>query len=135
MFAAAHPEARVWILQDYDHVEAFAHPEYEERLRSFSRSSEKRPPRGEADSVQASLPHAENLWPGYRSSIRARRSGSVKSFATMKAPASSSLSGSWVEAMPTVGMPAPTAEAMPETESSKARASPGSAPSFFRAAR
>ncbi len=35
MFAAAHPEARVWILQDYDHVEAFAHPEYEERLRSF----------------------------------------------------------------------------------------------------
>jgi uncharacterized protein len=38
MFAAAHPEARVWILQDYDHVEAFAHPEYEERLRSFLRS-------------------------------------------------------------------------------------------------
>ena len=35
MFAAAHPEARVWILQDYDHVEAFPHPEYEERLRSF----------------------------------------------------------------------------------------------------
>ena len=35
MFAAAHPKARVWILQDYDHVEAFAHPEYEERLRSF----------------------------------------------------------------------------------------------------
>ena len=38
MFAAAHPDARVWILQDYDHVEAFAHPEYEERLRSFLRS-------------------------------------------------------------------------------------------------
>lgn len=37
MFAAAHPQARVWILQDYDHVEAFAHPEYEERLRSFLR--------------------------------------------------------------------------------------------------
>lgn len=35
MFAAAHPEARVWILQDYAHVEAFAHPEYEGRLRSF----------------------------------------------------------------------------------------------------
>jgi hypothetical protein len=38
MFAAAHPDARVWILQDYDHVEAFAHPEYRERLRSFLRS-------------------------------------------------------------------------------------------------
>lgn len=37
MFAAAHPDARVWILQDYEHVEAFAHPEYEERLRSFLR--------------------------------------------------------------------------------------------------
>ena len=38
MFAAAHPDARVWILQEYEHVEAFAHPEYEERLRSFIRS-------------------------------------------------------------------------------------------------
>jgi uncharacterized protein len=38
MFAAAHPDARVWILQDYDHVEAFAHPEYKERLRSFLRA-------------------------------------------------------------------------------------------------
>ena len=37
MFAAAHPDARLWILQGYDHVEAFAHPEYEERLRSFLR--------------------------------------------------------------------------------------------------
>lgn len=37
MFAAAHPGARVWILDDYDHVEALAHPEYEERLRSFLR--------------------------------------------------------------------------------------------------
>ena len=37
MFAAAHPEARVWILHDYAHVEAFSHPEYEERLRSFLR--------------------------------------------------------------------------------------------------
>ena len=35
MLAAAHPEAWVWILEGYDHVEAFAHPEYEERLRSF----------------------------------------------------------------------------------------------------
>ena len=39
MFAAAHPEARIWILQDHDHVEAFTHPEYEERLRSFLRES------------------------------------------------------------------------------------------------
>ncbi len=38
MFAAAHPDARVWILHDHDHVEAFAHPEYGERLRSFLRS-------------------------------------------------------------------------------------------------
>ena len=37
MFAAAHPDARVWILQGYDHVEAFAHPEYKQRLRSFLR--------------------------------------------------------------------------------------------------
>jgi uncharacterized protein len=45
MFAAAHPDARVWILQDYDHVEAFAHPEYEERLRSFlgTITTERRP--------------------------------------------------------------------------------------------
>ena len=44
-FAAAHPDARVWILQDYDHVEAFAHPEYEERLRSFlgTITTERRP--------------------------------------------------------------------------------------------
>ncbi|HEV2094093.1 MAG TPA: alpha/beta hydrolase [Rubrobacter sp.] len=39
MFAAAHPKARVWILRDLDHVEAFAHPEYEGRLRSFLRES------------------------------------------------------------------------------------------------
>jgi pimeloyl-ACP methyl ester carboxylesterase len=44
-FAVAHPNARVWILQDYDHVEAFAHPEYEERLRSFlgTIAAERRP--------------------------------------------------------------------------------------------
>lgn len=34
-FAAAHPEARVWILEDHQHVEAFTHPESEDRLRSF----------------------------------------------------------------------------------------------------
>ncbi len=39
MFAAAHPRARVWILEGYDHVEAFTHPEYEERLRSFLQES------------------------------------------------------------------------------------------------
>ena len=39
MFAGAHPGARVWILDGHDHVEAFAHPEYEERLRSFLRES------------------------------------------------------------------------------------------------
>jgi len=39
MFAAAHPGARVWILEGYDHVEAFTHPEYEERLRSFLQES------------------------------------------------------------------------------------------------
>lgn len=46
MFAAAHPEAEVWILEGYDHVEAFAHPDYEERLRSFLETSrnERHPP-------------------------------------------------------------------------------------------
>ena len=39
MLAAAHPEARTWILEGYGHVEAFAHPEYEERLRSFLQQS------------------------------------------------------------------------------------------------
>ena len=34
-FAAAHPDARIWILDDHQHVQAFAHPEYEERLRDF----------------------------------------------------------------------------------------------------
>ena len=39
MFAAAHPEAEVWILQEGEHVEAFAHPDYEERLRTFLKKS------------------------------------------------------------------------------------------------
>lgn len=39
IFAAAHPEARTWTLQDHDHVEAFTHPEYEEKLRTFLRGS------------------------------------------------------------------------------------------------
>ena len=44
-FAAAHPEATVWILSETNHVEAFAHPEYEERLRSFLRTAmNERPP-------------------------------------------------------------------------------------------
>ena len=36
-FAEAHPGASVWILDAYAHVEAFAHPEYGARLRSFLR--------------------------------------------------------------------------------------------------
>ena len=39
MFSEAHPGAGVWILEGYDHVEAFTHPEYAERLRSFLRES------------------------------------------------------------------------------------------------
>ena len=35
IFAKAHPDARVWILDDLQHVEAFAHPEYEKRLGDF----------------------------------------------------------------------------------------------------
>jgi dienelactone hydrolase len=46
MFAAAHPDARVWILQGYDHVGAFAHPEYEGRLRSFLQEVREGSPRG-----------------------------------------------------------------------------------------
>ncbi len=37
-FAAAHPDATVWIVTGLEHVEAFAHPEYRERLRAFLRS-------------------------------------------------------------------------------------------------
>ena len=44
-FAGAHPEARVWIMDGYQHVEAFAHPEYEERLRTFLRESRGEPGR------------------------------------------------------------------------------------------
>jgi fermentation-respiration switch protein FrsA (DUF1100 family) len=44
MFAAAHPDARTWILDGYDHVEAFAHPEYEGRLRSFLQESRREDP-------------------------------------------------------------------------------------------
>lgn len=35
MFAAAYPGAETWRLEGYAHVEAFAHPEYEEKLRDF----------------------------------------------------------------------------------------------------
>jgi fermentation-respiration switch protein FrsA (DUF1100 family) len=35
MFAAAHPEARVWKVEGYAHVEAFEHPEYTRRLTDF----------------------------------------------------------------------------------------------------
>lgn len=33
--AAAHPEGTFWELEDYEHVKAFTHPEYRERLLSF----------------------------------------------------------------------------------------------------
>lgn len=42
MFQEAHPDARFWRLEDYDHVEAYTHPEYRERLLSFLRSAEVR---------------------------------------------------------------------------------------------
>jgi alpha-beta hydrolase superfamily lysophospholipase len=35
MLAAAHPEASVWTLEGYGHVEGYEHPEYAERLRRF----------------------------------------------------------------------------------------------------
>jgi len=34
-FASAHPDARVWKLEGYAHVEAYQHPEYAQRLRAF----------------------------------------------------------------------------------------------------
>src|ERR671911_1790197 len=35
MLAAAHPEANIWKLEGYAHVEAYQHPEYARRLRAF----------------------------------------------------------------------------------------------------
>jgi fermentation-respiration switch protein FrsA (DUF1100 family) len=35
ILAAAYPEARVWKLEGYGHVEAYEHPEYAQRLRVF----------------------------------------------------------------------------------------------------
>jgi pimeloyl-ACP methyl ester carboxylesterase len=35
LFAAAHPDAHVWKLEGYAHVEAYQHPEYAQRLRAF----------------------------------------------------------------------------------------------------
>src|SRR5918997_2831393 len=35
IFAAAHPDARVWKLEGYAHVKAYQHPEYAQRLRAF----------------------------------------------------------------------------------------------------
>ena len=46
MLAAAHPDARTWMLDGYDHVAAFTHPEYEQRLRSFLQDSRKEANRG-----------------------------------------------------------------------------------------
>src|SRR5215210_1932079 len=69
-----------------------------------------------------------------RSSIRAESFGSEKSRTTSSTPCSSSSLGSWVEAIPTVGIPAATEEAMPKGESSKARASSFEIPRASRAA-
>lgn len=35
IFAAVYPDARVWKLEGYAHVEAYQHPEYAQRLRAF----------------------------------------------------------------------------------------------------
>jgi uncharacterized protein len=35
LLAAAYPEASVWKLEGYEHVEAYQHPEYAQRLRAF----------------------------------------------------------------------------------------------------
>ena len=35
LFMRAYPEAELWKLEGYGHVEAYTHPEYEERLRNF----------------------------------------------------------------------------------------------------
>ena len=35
ILAAAYPEASVWKLDGYGHVEAYEHPEYAQRLRAF----------------------------------------------------------------------------------------------------
>ncbi len=35
ILAAAHPDASVWKLEGYAHVEAYQHPEYAQRLREF----------------------------------------------------------------------------------------------------
>jgi uncharacterized protein len=35
IFAAAYPDANVWKLEGYRHVEAYEHPEYAQRLRAF----------------------------------------------------------------------------------------------------
>ena len=37
-FKAAYPDARLWKIEDYDHVQAYTHPEYEEQLLSFLKS-------------------------------------------------------------------------------------------------
>ena len=39
ILAAAYPDASVWKLEDYGHVEAYGHPEYARRLRAFLAAS------------------------------------------------------------------------------------------------
>ena len=40
LFAAAYPDAHVWKLEGYAHVEAYQHPEYAQRLRAFLDASQ-----------------------------------------------------------------------------------------------
>ena len=35
IFVRAYPEAELWKLEGYGHVEAYTHPEYEKRLLDF----------------------------------------------------------------------------------------------------
>ena len=35
LFAAAYPKAKMWEVEGYDHVEAYTHPEYQQRLLDF----------------------------------------------------------------------------------------------------
>ncbi len=42
MFREAYPDARFWKLEGYDHVEAYTHPQYRERLLDFLQSLEVR---------------------------------------------------------------------------------------------
>ncbi len=46
ILATAYPEASVWKLDGYGHVEAYEHPEYEQRLQAFLEAAPANPPSG-----------------------------------------------------------------------------------------